>query len=71
MRLSPHLRKYWEITPKENSAFVADMEDVIAVYELAYSEDYPVVCMDESCKQLIGDVVDPVVCAILHLGVGE
>lgn len=39
------------------------MEDVIAVYELPYDQDYPVVCMDESCKQLIGDVQEAIPCA--------
>ncbi len=39
------------------------MEDVLAVYELPYDADYPVVCMDETCKQLIGDVREPIVCA--------
>jgi hypothetical protein len=32
------------------------MEDVIAIYELPYDEKYPVVCMDETCRQLIGEV---------------
>jgi DDE superfamily endonuclease len=39
------------------------MEDVITVYELAYDQDYPVVCMDETCKQLIGDVQEAIPCA--------
>jgi hypothetical protein len=39
------------------------MEDVIAVYELPYDPDYPVVCMDETCKQLIGDVHEAIACA--------
>lgn len=39
------------------------MEDIIAVYELPYDPDYPVVCMDETCKQLIGDVHEPIACA--------
>ena len=39
------------------------MEDIIATYELAYDPDYPVVCMDETCKQLIGDVHEPIACA--------
>ncbi|VBB41849.1 transposase [uncultured Desulfatiglans sp.] len=38
------------------------MEDVLEVYRLAYDPDYPVVCMDESCKQLIGEVRDPIPC---------
>jgi len=32
------------------------MEDVIAVYELPYDPRYPVVCFDEACKQLFGEV---------------
>ncbi len=32
------------------------MEHVLDVYKEAYDEDYPVVCMDESPKQLIEDV---------------
>jgi hypothetical protein len=36
------------------------MEDVLEVYHLPYDPNYPVVCMDESCKQLIGEVREPV-----------
>ncbi len=36
------------------------MEDVLEVYHLPYDPDYPVVCMDESNKQLIGEVREPV-----------
>ena len=32
------------------------MEDVISVYERSYDPLLPVVCMDETCKQLIGEV---------------
>jgi len=39
------------------------MEDIIAIYELPYDEDYPVVCMDETCRQLIGEVQEPIACA--------
>jgi hypothetical protein len=35
---------------------VANMEHVLDVYKLAYDENYPVVCMDESPKQLIEEV---------------
>jgi len=31
------------------------MENVLDVYKRPYSPDYPVVCMDESSKQLIGE----------------
>ena len=36
------------------------MEDVLEVYHLPYDPDYPMVCMDESCKQLIGEVREPI-----------
>ena len=39
------------------------MEDVLEVYHLPYDPRYPVVCMDESSKQLIGEVREPVACA--------
>lgn len=42
------------------------MEDVLDVYARAYSQDYPVVCMDESSMQLIGEVSDPIPAAQGH-----
>jgi hypothetical protein len=39
------------------------MEDVLEVYQLPYDPDYPVVCMDESCKQMVGEVHPPIPCA--------
>ncbi len=35
------------------------MELVLDVYQRPYDPSYPVVCMDEASKQLIGDVVTP------------
>jgi len=54
--LKPHLNKYWKIPPDGNAEFVATMEDVLEIYSLSYDSEYPVVCMDESSKQLIGEV---------------
>ncbi len=36
------------------------MEDILAVYERSYDPLLPVVCMDETCKQLIGEVHEPI-----------
>jgi hypothetical protein len=58
--LRPHLSKYWKIPPDEDAAFVAAMEDVLAVYHLPYDPLFPVVCLDESSKQLIGEVQPPI-----------
>ena len=41
------------IPPKSNGEFVANMERVLDVYKRPYDEANPVVCMDESPKQLI------------------
>ena len=49
----------WCIPPQQNAAFVADMEQVLDVYQRPYDPRFPVICMDESHKQLIGDVRPP------------
>jgi len=41
------------IAPTQSSEFVANMERVLDTYKKPYKEDFPVVCMDESPKQLI------------------
>jgi DDE superfamily endonuclease len=48
------------IPPKANSAFVAAMEDVLAVYLRPHGPDRPLVCLDESSKQLIAETRVPV-----------
>jgi hypothetical protein len=41
------------IPPEANSAFVAAMEDVLAVYTRPRDPEYPLVCLDETSKQLL------------------
>src|SRR5439155_24604058 len=50
--LQPHRRQHWVIPPKANSAFVAAMEDVLAVYTRPRDGDCRLVCLDETSKQL-------------------
>lgn len=64
--LQPHLSKYWKIPPDQNSSFVAAMEEVLDVYARPYDERFPVVCMDESSVQLIGEVSTPIPAAPGH-----
>jgi transposase len=45
--------KGWVIPPLENSDFVAHMEMVLDIYKMPYDQAFPVICMDESPKQLI------------------
>lgn len=39
---------------------MANMEKVLEVYKRPYNEKRPVVCMDESPKQLIGEITTPI-----------
>ncbi len=41
------------IPAAQSPAFVCQMEQVLDVYEQPYDADYPVVCLDESPKQLL------------------
>jgi hypothetical protein len=51
--------KTWCIPPKAHADFVDHMEDVLQGYPLPYDRRYPVVCMDEASKPLIGEVTPP------------
>jgi hypothetical protein len=42
------------------------MEDVLSVYLMPYDPMFPVVCMDESSKQLVGEVAQPIPMAPGH-----
>src|ERR671928_378644 len=45
----------WCIPPKHSAEFVYHMEDVLEVYCRAYDPKRPVVCVDETFTQLIGE----------------
>lgn len=49
----------WCIPPKQSGEFVYHMEDVLEVYHRPYDPKRPVVCLDETFKQLIGETRDP------------
>ena len=48
------------IAPDANAAFVAAMEDVLEVYQRPHHPGRPVVCLDETSKQLIKETRVPV-----------
>jgi hypothetical protein len=52
--------QYWVIPPDCDAEFVANMEDVLAVYEKPYNPQVPVLCMDEQPVQLIKEVKQPI-----------
>ena len=49
----------WCIAPQADCEFVAAMEDVLEVYHRPKDPARPVVCMDETSKQLIGEIRSP------------
>ena len=57
--LRPHLSEQWCLAPTADPAFVWHMEDVLAVYERPIDPARPVVCLDETSRQLLGDVRSP------------
>ena len=57
--MKPHLRKMWCIPPKQSGEFVYHMEDVLEVYHRPYDPKRPVICLDETFKQLIGETREP------------
>jgi len=58
-QLKPWLKKMWCI-PKVDAQFVARMEDVLELYAEAPAPHRPVVCFDETPRQLIGEARVPV-----------
>jgi len=49
----------WCIPPKQSAEFVYHMEDVLEVYHRPYDSQFPVVNLDETFKQLIGETREP------------
>jgi hypothetical protein len=49
----------WCIPPKQSAEFVYHMEDVLEVYHRPHDPGRPVVCVDETFKQLIGETREP------------
>lgn len=49
----------WCIPPKHSAEFVYHMEDVLEVYRRPHDPQHPVVCLDETFTQLIGESREP------------
>jgi DDE superfamily endonuclease len=56
--LKPHLRQTWCIG-KIDAAFLARLEQILALYGLPYDPAYPVICFDERPCFLIGETLLP------------
>ena len=49
----------WCIPPQQSAEFVYHTEDVLEVYKRPYDPRRPVICLDETVKQLIGQSREP------------
>ena len=58
--IRPHLSEYWCIPPEEDAEFVANMEDILDLYQMPYDPKRPLWCMDEKPYQLLGESRDPI-----------
>ena len=58
--IKPWLREEWCIPPKANGEFVARMEDILDLYKQPYDPKHPQVCMDETSKQLVKEIAEPI-----------
>ena len=58
--LKPHRNRQWVIPPDANAGFVAAMEDVLEAYQKPRDPDRPLVCLDETSKQLIIETRAPI-----------
>src|SRR6476659_3915961 len=66
-KLKPWREKMWCV-PKVDGEYVARMEDVLDLYAEAPDPARPVVCLDESPVQLIGEVREPIPASPGHIG---
>jgi hypothetical protein len=48
------------IAPEASAAFVANMEDVLEVYQRPHDPERPLVCLDETSKQMIAETREPI-----------
>jgi len=57
--VKPWLKQQWCLPKKHDGEFVWRMEDVLEVYHRPCDPCFPVICMDEASKQLVGEVRQP------------
>ena len=58
--MKPWRVRQWCIPPEATAAFVWKMEDVLDVYTQSYDEERVLVCLDETTKQQVMEVRQPV-----------
>ena len=61
--LKPWWKVAWVIAPKASAQFVAAMEQVLDIYSRPYDPKHPVVCINETPRQLIRQIRQPIAAA--------
>src|SRR3979411_2315315 len=54
------MRQQWGIRPAASAALAAVREDIVEVYQRPYDPTRPLVCVDETSKQLIAETRLPI-----------
>ena len=55
-QVKSHLSKYWCIPKANDAGFIANMEDILGIYQRPYNPRRPVLCMDEKPVQLLDEI---------------
>lgn len=58
--MRPWKQECWVIPPEQDAEFVCQMESVLEAYQCRYHPDFPLVCLDESLKQLVKETREPI-----------
>lgn len=58
--MTKRMIEYWVIPPDADAEFVANMEEVLDIYEKPYDPVRPVLCMDEQPVQLLKETRGPI-----------
>jgi len=54
-QVKPHIGAYWCIPKDNDEDFVANMEDILTIYEQTYDPMIPVICLDEKPVQFLAE----------------
>jgi len=54
-QVKPHIGEYWCIPKENDESFVANMEDILTIYEKPYDPMIPVCCLDEKPIQFLAE----------------
>lgn len=60
------MKEQWSIPPEANADFVWHMEDILDVYRRPYDPERPLICLDETSRQVVAETRAPLPAAPGH-----